>query len=435
MERSADTSRLPVEGRSPTVGGHSVVDVLRETLAYCRDREYRGWDYCDGLSSGILHRIPVENKWLNLMFQETVKRAPINLRRLFLVEQRRNYKGTALFALANLDAHRYETETGRMIDDVDFEAEANGLTDWLVRNRSLGFHGFCGGHKHRIQNLDGQGHPNDPDMVSTSYAVKALLAASHLDDSYVRIAETSADFVVEDLDYREIDGGAKINYHLNHPDTYYTLNAGALGGRTFADLYAATGEETYLERATAILDYIATKQTERGGWYYREPQAESHLSMDNHHNAFIVESFLRHRTASGTDRYDDTIERGLSFFSRELVAPNGAPNFDESNRFPRDIHAAANSILLFVYAGEPELAGRVLEWTLEHMYAGDGRFYYRKGRYFTKRFTLMRWAQAWMAFAVAEYLAAVTVDSVHEDRIGTAGEFRTTALRNGTHPS
>jgi hypothetical protein len=37
---------------------------------------------------------------------------------------------------------------------------------------------------------------------------------------------------------------------------------------------------------------------------------------------------------------------------------------------------------------------------------GDGRFYYRKGRYYTKRITLMRWCQAWMAYALAVWLTS-----------------------------
>lgn len=426
-----EPSPSPVQTKreSPTLAGYELVDVLRQTLTYSRTRGYRGWDYCDGLSSAVLQALPVDNKWVNLAFQETIKRSPVNLRPLLLVEQRRNFKGTALFTLANLDVQHYEDETGQVVDRVDFAGEARSLADWLVRNQSTGYHGFCGGHKHRIQNLDGQGYPNDPDVVSTSYAVKALLAASRIGVEYAEIAETAADFVVEDLDYRPAGGGAKINYHLNHPDTYYTINAGALGARLFTDLAASFEESQYRERAREILDYVAELQTSRGGWYYREPSDESHLSMDNHHNAFIIESLLRYRGVFDSNRYDDTIERALSFFRRDLIDTTGAPNFDESDRFPRDIHAAANSILLFVYAGDLETASLVLEWTLRNLYAGDGRFYYRKHRYYTKTFTLMRWAQAWMSFAMAEYLVAASINRTHTDLIR---KFTPSPETNGT---
>jgi len=34
-------------------------------------------------------------------------------------------------------------------------------------------------------------------------------------------------------------------------------------------------------------------------------------------------------------------------------------------------------------------------------------FYYQKNKFYTKRFTLMRWCQAWMAYAMSEYLVGI----------------------------
>jgi len=123
--------------------------------------------------------------------------------------------------------------------------------------------------------------------------------------------------------------------------------------------------------------------------------------MDSHHNGFILESFLRHRDVTGSDRYAETLERGMAFYRETLFEESGAPNWDESSSYPRDIHAAAQGIVLFSAAGETRFASRIIDWTLSELYAGDGRFYYQKRRFYTKRFTLMRWCQAWMAFAGA----------------------------------
>ncbi|WP_411968986.1 antibiotic ABC transporter permease [Haloferax sp. YSSS75] len=401
------------ERRPPLVfGGQHLTEILAETLEYSRERDYTGWDYGDGMSSRLLNVLPFENKWVNLAVQELVKRPPINVRPLFLVEKRRNYKGTALFTIANLNYHHY-LDASDVSADVDYLNEARQLADWLVDNRSIGYHGFCGGHKHEIQHLEKKGVPNDPDVVSTSFAVKALLEASPYDPIYAPIARTASDFAVEDLNYREVDGGAKINYHMNHPDTYYTINSGALGARLFVDLYDHFGDEADLERATKILDFIADHQADIGGWTYRIPASSSHLSMDNHHNGFVLDAFLRYRAVTGSARYDETLERGLAFYRTTLFDPDGAPNWDESKSYPRDIHAAATAIAVFSAAGDLQTAGQILQWTLENLYAGDGRFYYRKHRFYTVRTTLMRWAQAWMAYAMSEYLVAATQDGGH----------------------
>jgi hypothetical protein len=384
------------------------IDLLFDVLRYARERDYTGWDYGDGMSSRIRQRLPFDNRWVNLAFQETIKRAPINVRPLFLVEQRRNYKGTALFTMANLTAHDLSTGGGDGTDqsrgEVDFLGEATSLADWLLQNRCRGYSGFCGGHRHELQHLRTKGVPNDPDVVSTSYAVKALLTAGRLDERYPEVARTAANFVVDDLKYREVDGGAKINYHMNHDDEIYTLNAGALGARLFVDLYGYFDDDEHLDKARKILDYLAESQFENGGWKYREPASSSHLSMDNHHNGFVVETFLRYGTVVDDERYRGTVERALEFYRNTLFESDGAPNWDERRSYPRDIHAVAQGVLTFSYAGDHEFASRILEWALTNLYAGDGRFYYRRQRFYTKRITLMRWCQAWMAYAVAEFL-------------------------------
>jgi hypothetical protein len=128
--------------------------------------------------------------------------------------------------------------------------------------------------------------------------------------------------------------------------------------------------------------------------------------MDNHHNGFIVESLLRHRAVTGSDRYADALDRGLAFYRGTLFKDSGAPNWDERTQFPRDIHGAAQGIITFSEAGDTGFARRILQWTRDELYAGEGRFYYQKRRFYTKRFTLMRWCQAWMAVAVATLLRA-----------------------------
>lgn len=382
--------------------------VLDSTLEYARDRDYIGPDYCDGMSSELLRMLPFENRYLNLAVQETVKRAPIDVRPLFRVETRRNYKGAALFTMANLNYR--ELVAGSEIRNThgfDPIREAETLAEWLVAERITDYSGFCGGHRHEIQHLHTKGTPDDPDIVSTAYAVKALLRAAELDEQYAETARTAKSFLVEDLNYREVDGGAKIDYHMNHPDDSYTLNAAALGAQMLVDLYQYFGDESLREKATKILDYIAAHQTDVGGWPYRIPASASHLSMDNHHNGFIIESFQRYREVIDGNRYEDTLEDALEFYRTELFDVDGAPNFDEVNTYPRDIHASTQGILVFTRAGDLERAERVLRWVLANLQAEDGQFYYRKYRHHTKRVTLMRWCQGWMSYALSEYLLAV----------------------------
>ncbi len=431
LESSRD-ARSPAKGAATATprqnqerASDRYLEVLDATLEYARRRDYVGPDYGDGLSSRLLQGLPFENRWLNLAVQETVKRAPVDIRPLFLVEERRNYKGAALFAMANLNYHEL-TANRRSSVDVGFDptAEAKRLADWLVDERCTGYSGFCGGHRHEIQHLHTKGVPNDADIVSTAYAVKALLRAAHLDEEYADLARTATSFLVEDLNYREVPAGAKIDYHMNHPSDSYTINAAALGAQMLVDLYERFGDDDLRERATKILDHVAAHQTDLGGWPYRIPASSSHLSMDNHHNGFVVESFQRYRDVVDADRYADTLADALEFYRHELFEPNGAPNFDEENAYPRDIHASTQGLLVFTREGNLEFAERILRWVLANLQVEEGRFYYRRYRYHTKRVTLMRWCQAWMAYALSEFLLAAT------ERSGSNGDRLQTATRS-----
>ncbi|WP_367996730.1 antibiotic ABC transporter permease [Haloferax volcanii] len=365
--------------------------IVEDVLDYSRDRDYIGYDKADGLSSRILQSVPIDNKWINVFFQESCKRAPINIRPFLLVTKKRNTKGGSLFAIAN--KNMYDV-SGKL----RYKDEYYRLLDWLVSADIDGYSGYCVGHRHPIQTLSEKTEANTPDIVSTSFAVKALCQSNN--DEYVNTAESAANFLTNELNYEELETGARIKYKPTSPDQFHTLNANALGARMLADIYAATGEDKYLNKSHSILKYVASKQQPCGGWMYREPASASHVSMDNYHNGFIVESLIRYSDVAQSNEFIETIDNGLQFY-RSLFSDAGAPSWDEDNTYPRDIHAAAEGIIVFNLAGKSKFAKQISKWAIENLYSPEGRFYYQKMRFYTKRFTLMRWCQGWMSYALS----------------------------------
>jgi len=373
---------------------------LADTLAYCRERSYVGYDKHDGMSSRIRRALPVEHKWLNLAFQESVKRAPVNLRPYLLVEQRPVPKGQALFLMANANTYAVTGEERYL-------REAETLTERVLASDVDGYEGFCLPYAHELQTLS-ETLPRDmPDVVATSFGVKALVTAADLGIAGIERAREAADFLAAELPQVCSASELRICYKPTNETGTYTLNANALAARLYLDLYEAFGDDRFRDRATRLLRYVVGKQSAAGGWPYTDPSSASHLSMDNYHNGFIVESLLRYQDVVD-DRFDDALHQGLTFYRRELFEDDGAPRWDETSRYPRDVHAAAQGIVVFTAAGEFGFARRVADWTLEHLYDGEGRFYYQRRKYYTKRFTLMRWCQAWMACALSTHLRATT---------------------------
>jgi hypothetical protein len=373
-----------------------VEELLENTLQYARQREYKGYDYSDGLSSTVLQKLPVENKWVNIAFQESAKRAPVNIRPLLLIPKRRSFKGSGLFIMANVAAYEM---TGREM----YLDQAETLVDWLLETRRDQPFGW--GHNHDIQTLNTTVERNTPSIVSVTYITLGILEfAKHRDtEAYSLVRDGVPDLIFDTLEYSECDAGAHIKYKSTQKDGVYTLNANALGGRLLMELYHEFGDDTYRDRAESILDYVVSHQTSIGGWKYTDPPSASHLSMDNHHNGFIIESLLRHEELAGSQRYESALDDSLSFYKNILYEDDGRPNWDEERSYPRDIHAATQGIITFSRSGDLELASKILDWTLGELYAGDGQFHYRKQKYYTKRFTLMRWCEAWMAYALSVY--------------------------------
>ena len=376
--------------------GIPMTDVLEDVLAYSREADYVGWDKHDGMSSRVREALPFETKWTNLLFQESIKRAPVNLRPLLLVEQRRSFLGAALFALANLRA-------AELADEQCYRREAQELLDWIVDMSSPGYSGFCGGHQHTLQSLDGtQVLPEVPGVVGTAVATRALIVGDEqFDTDYGDIASTAADFVLEDLSYRRTEDGACINYKPTDSANKVVLNANALGARCLLDIAVYRGDDALREKAEAILNYVSAKQLDIGGWEYTEPPSASYLDVDNFHNGYIIETFLDHREQTGSKRYSDVLDRALRFYRAELFDANGAPHYDTENTYPRNIHDVAQGTIVFSKAGDREFARRILDWGLQNLYGGDGQFYFEQSRFWTKSYTLMRWCEAWMAVALS----------------------------------
>jgi hypothetical protein len=70
--------------------------------------------------------------------------------------------------------------------------------------------------------------------------------------------------------------------------------------------------------------------------------------------------------------------------------------------YPYDIHGYAVGIITFTKAGDGPMAEKILQNAVRSMWdEREGRFYYQRRNRYTKRFTLMRWCQAWMACALS----------------------------------
>ena len=79
------------------------------------------------------------------------------------------------------------------------------------------------------------------------------------------------------------------------------------------------------------------------------------------------------------------------------------------------IHAPAQLMVtlykLNQFSNYHELADKVLNWTIDNMQDRKGYFYYQKRKFVSSKIPYMRWAQAWMFYALSYYLLFTQQDS------------------------
>lgn len=382
--------------------------ICRAVLDYAEVRHYRGYNKHDALNSPLLHAVTLNQKWLRILATQLVTRAPVNLRPLLGVRPTVNPKGMSLFARAYLSLHEIDAPAdGR---DVSWLDHAEGCLDWLAQHsqQPRGYSGDCWGYPYDWQDLGFFAPADMPNCVVTCFVARAFVHAYQVTgrQKYLDVARSACDFLLRDLTVLHDSPDMLAISYAPVDMQWVVMDTSALAGAVIAQVAAQTGERELQTQARRLVNYVLDKQTDYGAWYYSHPASDSNITHDNYHTGFILDAILEYRDASGDEVVMPAYHRGLSFYAERLFLLNGAPKWMHDRVLPHDVHGAAQGIITFAQAarfrdGYGRFARKIANWTIANLYdAGAGRFYYQVGRYRTKRFTLMRWCNAWMVRAL-----------------------------------
>jgi len=389
-----------------------MLQVCDDALQWADDRDYSGWDPYDGLNSPYFS--PLRRHWLTrLVGIHLVAKAPVNLRDVLSVPEERNPKGVALFAMSYLNLYRATGADRHLV-------RAESLLGWLRDNGSPGYEGAWG------YNFDWQNGrkfflPSDaPSIVVSVFCARAFLDHYEAtgDKASLATARETVRFIRSEINTETV--GGRTAYTYTPHDSFVVVNANALAMKFFTRVAAHTDDTSLSERAAALADLVIATQTDTGAWYYAVPAEESHLSHDNFHTGFVLESLDGYLTENSDPAVEHAYRTGMAFFDRYLFEPDGAPRFEHDRAYPRDAHAAGQAIRTFVRAGTPaarDRAAAVATWALDMLYDEAG-YFYRYRSYVDDTTPYIRWSQAWMCYGLSTYLAA-TADT-GDDRIEPA---------------
>ncbi|HEV2706301.1 MAG TPA: hypothetical protein VGV59_10280 [Pyrinomonadaceae bacterium] len=392
-----------------------IVRAYHELAAWCRERDYAGHDPFDALNSRLFQATPFvrRSRAARILWTQLFKRSPVNLRRAALVPAGRNPKGTALFTLAALARWR----TTHSDED---EREARTLLDSLLADRIQTASGATAwGYNFDWQSRAFFAPRGTPTVVPTAFAARALVEAARdfSDDTYLRVARRVCDFILRDL-VRTVETSDEVCFSYTPLDRSRIFNASLLAAETLAEVGARTGEQELCAWALRAARYVVRRQRGDGSWAYGEQGFQGWT--DNFHTAFILSSLWRISSACGVGvgaELTEAAQRGFEFWRGRFFLADGFPKYYHDEPYPADAHSAAAAIVTLVEKSArvddalPErraalaLAEQVASWTLDNLRdRRRGFFYYQRRRFYAVRTPYIRWAQAWMLYALARLI-------------------------------
>ncbi|MBV6433900.1 MAG: hypothetical protein IANPNBLG_04134 [Bryobacteraceae bacterium] len=377
---------------------HQIRQSINRLAAWLEKNDYRGYDTFDGLNARYLRPLTLNNKFLQTVLQQGVRRFPINLRPLLGISKDYSTKGMGFLARGFL--RLYQT-TG----DTVWKEKADFAFQWLIEHQSKGYSGACWGNHFDYISRSFYLPKGVPTVVWTSLIGHAFLDGYDIlrNDTYLQIAVSACEHILNDLDTFSDGDGLCISYIP--PVNKQVHNANTLGASLLARTYSHNRNESYRSLAQKAIQYTAQYQRPDFSWYYGEA-ANLHW-VDNFHTAYVLDCFKHYAEGTGDHRYQAILRNGYNYWKKTFFLRDGTPRYYDHKTLPLDIQCASQAIdtLVFFHEQDPDslpLALKVARWTIANMQDPSGYFYYRRySPWIVNKTPTLHWGQATMLCALA----------------------------------
>lgn len=383
-----------------------IAKILDDVYAYSKAENFKGYNKHDGLNSPLLYWGCGWGKWVRIAAIQFIMRSPVNVRPLLMVPKTVNPKGIALFLSGLVDRHRFDPGGGYLY-------EATLLSELLLGlDQKDGWSGSCWGYPYPWQDLGFYAKSHTPNAVVTCFVCEALLEVYRVtgDEKLLRTVGSATDFFLADLKVLKDTQEHLCLSYMPLPMNMRVMDVSILISAVVAQYAQLTGNSEKMQIAGKLAAYVVDQQTDYHAWYYTDPKSDSLIRHDNYHTGFILDALWRYMEASTDWRWKGNYKRGLEFYANHLFNKNGSPRWMGDCDFPHDIHGSAQGLVSLALAAKNGYAyvnmiQSVGNWAIENMYNSKGRFFYQQTRYYTKRFTLLRWCNAWMFRGLSAWLS------------------------------
>lgn len=393
------TQRIPFTEATPSAMKDKLTRSLQRLSGWVEAHDYKAYDPGDGNSS-FLHALTFNNLLLERLLQQAVYRAPVNLRPWIGIRPHTSTKGMGYLAWGY-------TRLGALTGEARYRQRAEVCLRWLMENRSPGYADYCWGNHFPFSSRAGKIPALQPTIVWSSLIGQAFVAAheAFADPKYLEVASSICKWILT-LPRERTTSGHCLSYVAYEQSSIHNSNMLGAAMLAVAGNMAPNSEATRCAREAML--YSCSRQNADGSWFYGEDP--KYHWIDNFHTGYNLDSLKRYRDSSGDHAFDENIVRGFAYFKRHFFEPSGRPRYYHNQPYPIDIQCAAQAIdTLSFFANEDDealaLAQKVAAWTIDHMQAEDGHFYYRDLGWAVNKTPMLHWGQGTMFKALAHLLA------------------------------
>jgi hypothetical protein len=330
---------------------------------------------------------------------QSLKRSPVNLRRVLMIPKSENPKALALFLSSSLKLQKLGMLRGIKVEQ---------FVERIIRLRSPHSHYWSWGYSFPWQTRTLVVPMGAPNLVCTTFVANALLDAYEVirDRRCLEMAASSAAYIADKLYWA--DGQSEAGFSYPTPKSRSQVhNANFLGAALLCRVAMHNGDDNLQAKALKVARYSSSKQKDDGSWDYGEQSTQRWI--DNFHTGYNLCGLSDVCRYAGTKEFDSVIEKGFRFYLKQFFKDDGAPKYFHNRVYPLDIHSGAQSIITLMRFRElseksEHMALSVLRWCLSRLYNEKGYFYYQITPHFKNKISYMRWSQAWMLLAMSTFL-------------------------------
>jgi rhamnogalacturonyl hydrolase YesR len=377
-----------------------VVQKSTENVAcWVEAHNYQAYDPGDGGLS-FLRYLTFDTHFLRRLLTAVVLRTPFHIRPWIGIKPHTSTKGMGYMGWGYSKMYA-------LTGDERYRQRAEFCFDWLMENRSPGYEQYCWGNHFSFSTRAGTIPKHMPTIVWSSLIALAFLEAYEVlgNARYLEVAASTVDWV-KSLPQERTSRGACLSYVPFAQSSIH--NSNMLGAALLARVAAHSNDQHALELAREAMTYSCMRQNADGGWFYGE--GHKYHWIDNFHTGYNLDCLKRYIDSTGDSEFELNLRRGFEYFTRHFFLSDGKPKYYHNQVQPIDIQCSAQAIDTLAFFADTEtgalsLAEKVARWTIHHMQARDGHFYYRDLGWMKIKTPMLHWGQGTMFKALAHLLS------------------------------